>query len=251
MGMRTGFQIRSIDQAMCITKLVYYDLGSFIPELCRFVSPEAITKFTATTITEAGLDPDNPKWINYLGTAYTEAYAQWLDSLGNRLRGDIVEEWKDLIVVNNKSQVATRERKITDALNIIGTSIDRAVKITNIATREEFRNRKAHRLLVFHAWVDKELAQGKMRKRLDTANLPWKEFKDYPKPCFPSKRSEYDVEGMNDTWDSELKYHNVEPLTVGRVAAKGYWMLKEVFLGWAACYQSAKDNRQQGKNHRA
>ena len=142
LGMRAGFQVRSIEQAMCITKLAYYELGNSIPELCRFVNPEVIAKFTAETIRQAGLDPDDASWISYLETAYTEAYAQWLDFLAEGLREEIVEGWKETIIVNNMSQVATRERKITDALNIIGTSIDRALKITKIATRQEFRNRK-------------------------------------------------------------------------------------------------------------
>ena len=66
-GMRTGFQVRSVEQAVCIMKLAYFDLGRFIPELCLFVHPEAILEFASKTIVNAKRDPDHPNWIDYLG----------------------------------------------------------------------------------------------------------------------------------------------------------------------------------------
>ena len=240
-GMRTGFHVRSIEQAICIMKLAYFNVGSFIPNICRFVNPEAIKRLTTDIIEEANLDPDHPNWINYLGIAYTEAYAQWLDSLGESLRGEITDEWKEIIVVNNRSQVATRERKIIDALNIVGTSINRAINITNIATREEFRNQKANRILLFYAWVDKETTRGKTRKILDTSNLPWKEFKSYAKSCFVTKRAEYDSEDVNSTWNSELKYHDKELSLNDGAKTVNNWMMSQTLLGWAAAIQSDKD----------
>ncbi len=92
LGMRKGFQVRSIEQAICIMKLAYFNMGKLIPGLCLLVNPETLLDFTAKAITDAKLDPDCPNWINYLGTAYTEAYAQWFDSLGNVLREKVQKD---------------------------------------------------------------------------------------------------------------------------------------------------------------
>ena len=186
-------------------------------------------KKTAEFISEANLDPDCPDWINFLATAYTEAYAQWFDSLGDSLRDFVLKDWQGLIVINNKTRAATRERNIISALNIVGTSIDRAAKITTIATREGFRNRKANRSLLFYAWIDKDGVPEKGRGRFGTANLPWKEFKDYPKACFQSTRSEYDGGQMTGDWETELRYHCKEELTVDIIKLRDEWAVKEIF----------------------
>ena len=76
----------------------------------------------------------------------------------------MLKGWESFIVVDNKSCVNTRERNTVSALNIIGTSIDRAAKITAIAAREEFRNQESTRRLLFYAWVDKEEPPVKIRQ---------------------------------------------------------------------------------------
>ena len=89
-----------------------------------------------------------------------------------------------------------------------------------------------------------------MRKRLDASNLPWKEFKDYPKSCFPSRRSEYDGGEMTENWESELRYHGVEELTLTVIKLRDDWLVKEIFLSWAAESRNAKDEEVPKESHR-
>ena len=135
LGMRTGFQVRSVQQAICITKLAYYNQGSAINELSKYVDPKRLISFTEKVLADSGINPDDAGWFEYLSVAYTEAYAQWLDSLGETVREDTLKESDNFIVTENKSCSNTRERNIVSALNIIGTSINRASKITEIPTR--------------------------------------------------------------------------------------------------------------------
>ena len=109
-----------------------------------------------------------------------------------------MEGWENFIVVENKERVNTREQDIVSAFNVIGTSVQRAAKITSIATRDEFRNHKANSKLLFYTWVDKNedlekkwtrLPSGK--RCLNTADLPWKEFKNCPGTSFTAN-VEYD-----------------------------------------------------------
>ena len=90
-GVRTGFQVRSVQQALCITKLAYYNQGRKIGELCEYVDPQALSALTEKTLAENGVNPDDPEWIEYLSVAYTEVYAQWLDSLGETVRGEVLD----------------------------------------------------------------------------------------------------------------------------------------------------------------
>ena len=79
-----------------------------------------------------------------------------------------------------KHRVNIREQNIVSALNIVGTSIERAANMTSIATREEFRNHKSNRKLLSYAWVDKEQRLDKRWTKLfNASDLPWKEFGDY------------------------------------------------------------------------
>ena len=112
--------------------------------------------------------------------------------------------WDNFIVTENKSCSNTRERYIVSALNIIVTSINRASKITEIATREEFRNHKAHGKLIYYAWVDKQRRPDKMRSRsLNASNLPWRSFADYARSNF-AEGFEYDDGKLTEHWEKRL-----------------------------------------------
>ena len=202
--MRTGFQVKSVQQVLCITKLAYYNQGKRIAELSKYVDPQALVAITEKTLAESVVNLDDPEWFEYLSAAYTEVYAQWFDSLGEAIRGDALKGWDNFIVAENKNCPNTRERNIVSALNIIGTSINRASKMTAIATREEFRNHKAHDKILYYARVDKEQLPEKMwSKRLNASNLPWKHFGDYARSNF-AEGSEYDDGNMKKHWEKRL-----------------------------------------------
>ena len=147
-GVRTGFQVRSIEQAICIMKLVFFGLGQHLAEICALTDPAAVRKITEKYINDARLHQHDPKWIEILKTAYTEAYAQWFDTLGIELRGSVLKNWSNFMITYKSTQIQTTENKIVSLFNIIGSSIERAIKIISIATREEFRNKKPQATLL-------------------------------------------------------------------------------------------------------
>ena len=55
---------------------------------------------------------------------------------------------------------------------------------------------------------------------------------------------------MTENWESELRYHGVEELTLKVIELRDEWLVKEIFLSWAAESRHAKDDKVPEDSHR-
>ena len=114
-GTQAGFRVRSVEEAVCITKLAYFDLGTSIPMINTLSTPDCIRRYTETVISKSKkhCNPDDPSWISYLRTAYTEAFAQWMNSLVDEDRARMVKKFDNFIVVDRAIEITTKESDVT------------------------------------------------------------------------------------------------------------------------------------------
>ena len=80
--------------------------------------------------------------------------------------------------------------------------------------------------------------------RLNAANLPWKEFKDYDRSCFQARRSEYDSAELTDRWQTDLDI--IRPRRNGHEKTENEqqgdaWFAREMLRLWLAITVNLKD----------
>ena len=86
---------------------------------------------------------------------------------------------------------------------------------------------------------------------MNTADLPWKEFKDYPGTSFAAN-CEYDGEKLTLHWENKV----VQAKRERQDDSKDYkryenYLLNETFHIWAVLAQNAKDERQAAKKDKS
>ena len=94
--------MKSVEEAVCICKLAYFNLHSAIREASRIRSTTAIREMTESRIKEAGLDPSCEGWMHHLGYVYFEVYSQWLDSLEHETLADWVKDYDRFVIVDRR-----------------------------------------------------------------------------------------------------------------------------------------------------
>ena len=145
--------VRSIEKAMCLMKLSYFDLKEGIREISQKEEPAIIREITERHIKEANSNPSDYGWLALLGRAYSEAYAQWFDTLGPETMKMLSKDCGRYIVTDQRKSEDLIEKQITSAFNLIGVSIHRAIQMTEFAVRKVTSKDRKGTLDASYEWI--------------------------------------------------------------------------------------------------
>ena len=83
-SLNTNYKVRSIEKALCLMKLFYFNLEAGITEIGLKEEPTVVREITERHIQEANCNSSDYEWLGLIGVAYSEAYAQCLTPSGRR-----------------------------------------------------------------------------------------------------------------------------------------------------------------------
>ena len=126
------FKVRSIEKAICLTKLASFADGIGIRMIEEIEDPIEIRRRTDARIASLGCSDHLEEWLKYLGTANCQAFAQMFDDQGITGVGGWSSKPRKIIVIDKrrKYQGNTVEKEICTSLNLIGKAIQKALKLT-------------------------------------------------------------------------------------------------------------------------
>lgn len=76
------------------SELTFFGLDTGVAEISHMVDPVEICDITEKGISSVGVDAAGGEWMTTLGGTYSEAYAQWFDSLGTTVMETLLRPWK-------------------------------------------------------------------------------------------------------------------------------------------------------------
>jgi len=121
-------------------KLASFADSAGIKTIENIEDPSEIRRRTDARISTIICDKSLDKWLNYLGTAYCQAFAQMFDDQG--ITG--VEGWsskpRKIVVIDKRTnyQGNIMEKEISTSLNLIGRAIQKALKLVEFCEKESF-----------------------------------------------------------------------------------------------------------------
>ena len=136
-------------------KLFYFNLEAGIVEIGPKEEPEIIREITEHHIKEAGYNSSDHEWLALIGVAYSEAFAQWFDSLGPKTMKTLSKDCDRYIITDQREIGNLIEKQVTSAFNIIGVSIHRAMQSTEFAIQKRTQGtEKVQTLRVTHGFPE-------------------------------------------------------------------------------------------------
>ena len=134
------FKVRSIEKAMCLTKLASFADGVGIKMIEDIEDTKEIRRRTDARIATIDCDKHNGKWLDFMGSAYCQAFAQMFDEQGITGIGGWSSKPRKIVVIDKRTtyQGDIVEKEISTSLNIIGRAIQKALKLTEFCTKEAY-----------------------------------------------------------------------------------------------------------------
>ena len=135
------FKVRSVEEAVCICKLAYFNLFTAIREATKVRNTTALREITELEIRKAGLNPSCEGWMHHLGSVYFEVYSQWLNSSNTETLEEWTAEYDRFVVVDRRKDGNLTENQVLSSFNILGLAIHKAINLVEVATMKKTREK--------------------------------------------------------------------------------------------------------------